>query len=274
MAKKKGGKTTKKKENISFVNVDSSLTGGVKDDYEVFDIEKDGKEKNIIQPLKESEKPASKEQIKKENKILKKAVIVMMGAVLLFFIFYAVMYFSRVIEYKGVKFELDKATLVGKTLYRTSVPVIFNGTEATYSFWLRNDPRVLEKIVPVDGDIVFRNNIVLNVTTENLFCDGDWNLALGNLIKLNIFGINVLAWNKSANYTPEEAYMFVSINEGNKTEIKEDNGFKILIGGQEVNRGLKNNYKMNIANCEVLPAAERFLLEAFVKYNKIAEANK
>ena len=69
--------------------------------------------------------------------------------------------------------------------YKTALPVIYNEEIVPYNFYLRNDPRKLN--VPVNGRISFKNNMVLEVTTEELFCDGDWNLAIGNI--QNLYGI-------------------------------------------------------------------------------------
>ncbi len=62
---------------------------------EIFEIEKDGEKKTIEVYGKEEEKPSSKEQIKKENKIFRNVIIVMIGLVLMFLAVYIIIYFSK-----------------------------------------------------------------------------------------------------------------------------------------------------------------------------------
>jgi hypothetical protein len=134
------------------------------------------------------------------------------------------------------------------------VPVIYQGQEADYDFYLRNDPRKLDNKVPIVGDIVFRKNMVLNVTTENLFCNGYWNLALSNLYDLyNIMEVDVLIWKENENYSPEKDYMFVTFNEANVSEIRKE----------------KNVYNLNVNNCEVLEVAERLMVETFRQFKEL-----
>jgi hypothetical protein len=261
MAKTKKKKSEKKAggKARSLVNVDASF-GNLKDKFEVFQVEKGEEKRDIVQSLRqEREEPVSKAQIKKENRTLKKIIILMIGCVIFFATVYLIAYFSKNIEYHGVRFEIDKDTLRGKTLYRTTVPVIYNDSKAMYNFYLRTDPRKTETVVSVYGDIDFRQNMVLDVTTEELFCDGDWNIAIGNLLKLDIFGINITARNESQIYKPEKDFMFMTINKENKTEIKQIDAV---------------HYEMNVANCEILPATERLMMEAFVKYKKVEKGSR
>ena len=135
------------------------------------------------------------------------------------------------------------------------MPVVYQGKDTDYNFYLRNDPRKIESGVPLDGEIIFRKNMVLNVTTENLFCDGDWSLAIGNMQNLyGIMGISLLVWNESVEYLPVQDYMFVTFNEANVTEIKEKSG---------------NSYELNVNDCEVLAVAERLMVETFLQFKEL-----
>jgi len=155
----------------------------------------------------------------------------------------------RHFEYEEIKFDVVKEGDI--IFYRTSIPVIYNGKEVPYNFYLRNDPRKLN--IPVYGEINFKENMVLEVTTEELFCEGDWNLAMRNLINLyELLGINVV---KDENSTCDEQgrYMFVRIQESNETNIEQ---FGPVC------------YNLNVNNCEILKIAEQLMIETLIKFNK------
>ncbi len=226
---------------------------------EIFEVEKDGKEKIIQTHISQEEKPASPEQVKKERKLFWNVIIVMAGFALMFFVVYMVINSMRHFDIEGINFEVVKEGQL--TLYKTSIPVTYQATgtgqvvNADYNFFLRNDPRTLESKVPIAGNITFRKNLVLDVTTESLYCGGDWPIGLVNTQNLyNLLGMNVLANNRSLKYEPFADYMFLNINLGNKTEIRQVSG---------------NTYEMDVANCEVLPAFERLMLETFIRNKEL-----
>ncbi len=205
----------------------------------------------------------TKNEINEQNKTLKKVFIgvgVFIGVILLCVWFInSVRYF----EYEDVKFSVIKEGEL--ILYNTALPVytqtgvslsgqsILTERVGDYNFYLRNDPRKLEYI-PFNGEILFRENMVLDVTTEELFCEGDWSLAIGNIQRLYpLVGINLLVKNESATYKPENEHMFITINKRNQTEIKQLDEF---------------NYEINVNICEILKATEKFMVETFVKIAK------
>lgn len=214
--------------------------------------------------IEEKSKEVSGEQIKKENKILKNFFIVVGFIVIAFIAAWFLFNYTQHFDYKGVRFDIDTNEIKGVTLYRTSIPVYTTTpatgkvTSANYNFWLRNDPRNLEKEIPMTRDVIFRKNIVLDLTDKNLSCNslGDWNLGLATLTKFNLFNINVTVKDKKVKYKPSGDYMFMTIdNKANVTEIKQLN---------------ETAYKMSIKNCdELLPSAERFLVEGITKYKEL-----
>ena len=190
---------------------------------------------------------------KEQQKILRNTLLFIGVVFAGFVLFFAVTSYLNHFEYNGVKFEISKNEVKGQTLYKTSIPVMYDGEERDYLFYLREDPRELEIKVPLNDDIVFRKNLLLDVTTENLFCEGDWNYFQLQLKNIEIFDIKLFAKNKSLNYTPERDYMFLTINEANKTEVNN-------VGG--------NAYDANVSNCEIASVADRVLLEAIIKNNQ------
>ena len=191
---------------------------------------------------------------KEQNKVLKN-VLIFIGVVFAgFVIYFIILSYLNHFEYSGVKFEISKNEVKGQTLYRTSIPIIYNGEERDYNFYLREDPRQLETKVPMPKQFVFRKNLILDVTTENLFCGGDWNYFQLQLQNLGIFDIGLWAKNSTMKYEPAQNYMFITINEANQTEISSTGG---------------NSYEANVSSCEIASVADRLLLEAIVKNNEM-----
>jgi hypothetical protein len=194
-----------------------------------------------------------KKEMKKHEKILKNIFITLGVLVVLFVGVYFFIGSTKHFEYRGVGFSIVDEIAP----YMVSVPVRYQDgvtgevVSADYNIYLRKDPRKLEDVF-VDGEIVFRPNMVISIDDEKLFCDGDRIIAIGNLQKLNLFGIDMIAKNESEIklYIPQSEYMFLEIKEGNETSIIQKNG---------------NRYEMNVADCEILEATERLMLEAFVQ---------
>jgi hypothetical protein len=218
---------------------------------EIFEVEKNGKEKIVEAHGMEEEKPESKDQVKKEKKIFMIVILVMVGLAALFAATYFISDSFNHMEIEGVKFTLDKATMAGKTLYKTSLPVTFNGSRADYNFWLRGNPKKTNEI-PFNGSLLIMKDMVLN-QTENFKCDGDGIIGVANLLKLySVLDVNVIA-DKNATCDIQERYVFVNIKAGNETRIEQTG---------------KTCYEIQVKDCEILPATERFMLETFVKANE------
>jgi len=213
----------------------------------VFEVEKDGREKIVESCADVEEKPAGEKQIKEQNKILRN-ILIGVGIFVLFFI--VGFYFTASVknfEYNNMKFDIVKEKKI--TFYHTSFPMTYeSGEKAIYNLFLRKDPRKLNEI-PFEGDFVPSEMIVVN-SSENFNCDGDGVIAIANFNNIfNALGTQVVN-DPNASCDKYGRYIYINLQKGDKTEIKN-------IG--------KNCYNLNINNCEVLDATERFLLEA-LKY--------
>jgi hypothetical protein len=218
---------------------------------EIFEVEKDGKEKIVETHGIEEEKPVTKDQINKEKKIFLIIILTMVGFALLFIATYVIINLSNQIEVEGVKFLMDKTTMSGKTLYKTSLPVTYNQSKATYNFYLRGNPKQTIKI-PFEGNLLMLGNMVLN-QTENFNCDGDGIIGIANVLNLyNVLGVKVIA-DKNATCDSIGRYMFLNIKSGNETKI-EQTGISC--------------YEIQVKDCEILPATERFMLETLIETHK------
>jgi hypothetical protein len=221
--------------------------------HEIYEIDKNEKKKIVETKGIIKEEKVKKKEISKENRVLRN-ILICIGIVLLIFIFVFFMRGSASkFKYGGMQF---KAVTEGKLLfYRTSFPVLVNKTVDAYNLYFRNDPRKLKKEVPFNGTINLRNFLVLNTTTDNLFCNGDWNLAIGNMQNLKIFNIKVVK-DENASCSPTGDYMFVQIEEGNQTKIEQYG---------------PSCYKLTVHNCEILPVTERFMIDIIAKYKELSK---
>lgn len=187
----------------------------------------------------------------KENKLLLKILLVIGFFFIAILVAFFIMRTSTRPDYNGVTFNVVQEGEL--TFYQTAFNVIYKGKPTVYNFYLRNNPKELKKNVPFDGEIELRNIMVLNSTTENLFCDGDWNLAIGNLLNLNIFNIDIMR-DENASCSSEGDYMFVQIEEGEETKVEQFG---------------PSCYKLVVSDCEILPATERFMIEVFSEVNTL-----
>jgi hypothetical protein len=201
--------------------------------------------------IKESE---NKKSIAKKNNKTLRNILVFIGVFLLVFVMaFVIIGIKNKPDYKGVTFNVIKEGEL--TFYQTAFNVLYKGKPATYNIYLRNNPKELAKEVPFNGELNLKNILVLNTTTENLFCGGDWSLAMGNLQNLEIFNIKIMK-DENASCDSEGRYMFVRIEEGNETKIEQYG---------------PSCYKLIVSDCEILPATERFMIEIFSKVDSMLD---
>jgi hypothetical protein len=245
----KNKKSSKKKGET---NAEASSSGRKKGKrfYEIFKV---GKKQKIIKVEGvEPEKKVSKNQIKEENKILKNIFMLIGGVIILILIGYLIIDNMKNFEYKGVSFKTVKFCDVEPCLilYQTTFPVISDGKNADYNIYLRNDPRKLDSII-FNGKMNLFGDMVIN-STGDFSCDGDGIIAVANMVNFyELLGTNIFK-NETLGCNNQDKYTFVQILEGNETKI-EQIGFSC--------------YNIEINNCEILEATERFMIESFIKVN-------
>jgi hypothetical protein len=209
------------------------------------------KKKKTKKELQKEKRIRKKEQIKSEDKILKNffmgigIVIVIIVSIIL------ILNATKNFEYEGVKFRIVReGNLI---LYKTSLPITYQGKKISYNFYLRNDPRNLGKNIPFEGEVRLTKNLVIN-STEGFNCNGDGIIAIGNLQMLyKLSGIKVIK-DENATCDAEGRYAFIQLQAGNETSIEK---FGPIC------------YNVNINNCEILKALERLMLEYFIEINKL-----
>lgn len=236
MAKQKKGVKKAKRSEKKFEEIKEEVCN-------VFEVEKDGKEKIVEGCAEVEEKPAGEKQVKEQNKILRN-VLIGIGIFILFFVIG--FYFTASVknfEYNNIKFNIVKEGKI--VFYHTSFPITYDsGEKAIYNLFLRKDPRKIGEI-PFGGELSNLEMLVIN-SSENFNCDGDGVIAIANFQQiLNALGTKVVN-DPKANCDKYGRYNFVNMQRGDKTEIKS-------VG--------KNCYVLAINNCEILDVTERFLLE-------------
>ena len=213
--------------------------------------EKKVKKKRGKRKKEDIEKKISrKKEIESQNRILKNFLIGIGIVIIAGFLVFLLINQAKTFEYEGVKFKIVKEGDL--TLYRTSLPVIYQGKEIPYNFYFRNDPRELEKI-PFNGEINLKEILVIN-STESFNCNGDGIIAVANLLNLyKISGIEVIK-DENATCDPEGRYAFIQLQAGNETSIEKFG---------------PACYNVNINNCEILKAIERLMIESLIEINKL-----
>jgi len=198
---------------------------------------------------KKAEKTLKQIQIEYENKLLRN-IFIGIGIVIVLSLL-AMWFYNNmnIFEYKGVEFE---RVLEGDIIfYRTSLPVIHEGKNADYNFYIRNDPRDLDKI-PFTGQLQIMEEMVVH-STDDFHCDGYGIIAIANLAKLyDIIGTKVIR-DENATCDPFGRYVYLNIQPGNETRIEHQ---------------WPRCYNIYIKDCEILEGTEKFMVETFVEVNK------
>lgn len=192
-----------------------------------------------------------KKQQKYQERVLKKTFIWLAVAIVAFLLFFFISGEIKKIRYGGLTFETIKEGQL--TFYKTTLPFYKNNTKvADYNFYLRTNPNELKNIA-FNGNISVKKRVVFN-PTDKFNCDGDGVIAVANVVQ-NIYGYLNASVIRDENATCDSLgrYTLVNLKEANVTEINQ-------IGN--------SCYEINIANCEVLKATERYMLEALVKINE------
>lgn len=241
MAKETKKDTTKKGKAEK---KDSKLTASEKKEI-IEDIKK--AEDNIEKEEKKEEKTEkpSKEQIKSENRTL---AIVLGVLLLLAAAFVGYLIFSsnaKSFTYNGVGYTLSPS---GKLMfYETTIPVVQNGKKTNYPVYIQNDPRKLESEVPFNGSLYIRPAMAVNYS-NGISCDGFGSVAIANLFNLyQTMGVKTV-YDPNATCDSQRRYVYVNIKTSNETSIQED---------------APACYTINVADCNVLPAVERYMTETF-----------
>ena len=224
---------------------------------EIFEIEKNGKEEIVESQgtIEKDDKP-SKEQIKKENEILRNILIVV-GILVLFFVGILVgSKFLKGFSFEGERWDTIKAGQI--TFYHTEFPVYENGTHvANHNVYFRNDPRKLERDILFEGDFYLTKMLVVQ-GLDNFSCTG-YGVASEDAFEqvLNAWGTDVM-YDPEAECDDQGRYNLVRLEADNSTWIES------LSPTCQV---------MHIKDCEVYQAKERYLVQQFIYLNELKKSS-
>ncbi|MEK6819699.1 MAG: hypothetical protein AABY03_00685 [Nanoarchaeota archaeon] len=238
----------RKKENKEKDFDDLQAHSEKEESVEIFEVDKNGREEIIETKNTEilNEIP-SQMQVANENKTLRNIfiTIVLLSASFLIGWFFMS---NNDFEYKGITFEVVKEIAP----YRTSIPVLYQGIETDYNFYLRNDPRELEKI-NFDGNLNLKPFMVVNAT-DSLKCNGDGIISIANIANLyQIIGTQVIK-DQNATCNQNGTYMFLNLVEANESRIEQYG---------------PSCYQLSVSNCDVLKVTEKFMVETLAKVEKL-----
>lgn len=173
-------------------------------------------------------------------------------------------------DYEGLDFKKEmfgnipiyKHTYLTEKFVTTAGNVIGTGKARTVTLQLRNDPRELEDI-PVEGRIEFlereKRIYITFDSSEGLLCDYSPIAAhqLSLFLKQNAYNVKAGTSDEEASQERELDYITCE-NRPERMVISFVSGDETTIERQD------NCYTITVANCEILPAAEKFIIQALV----------
>jgi hypothetical protein len=209
------------------------------------------KEKNSSDVNQTEKKEIIKKEnaVEKNNWILGTILTILILLILSVFMIYSIIESKKSFKYEGVEFNIIQEGEL--TFYNVQVPIYSRKTEEKlrdYNFYLRTDPRKLEKI-EFDDEFTLMKLMAINYS-ENIDCGGYGLIALTNLIEIHeLIGIKVVI-DKNATCDSEGRYTFLNIKKSNENKIEK-------IG--------QNCYNLYINDCDIFPTTERVMIETFAK---------
>jgi len=218
---------------------------------ETFETEgKDGKieYKTLCGAIEQSH--ASREEVKRHKKILKWVLFAIGVIILMLIIWMTVSYFKSHFQYRGITGDVVQEGQI--TFYRTKFPTMYKGVLTDYNFYIRNDPRELDKEIPFTGEMVLKPKMAIE--SEGFTCNGDGVIAVANMVQFFSFVGTEIVKDPSAQCDAQGRYGLISLRSSKD-------------GKTSVEQFGPACYYINIANCEVLKGTERFMTEAFVYVN-------
>lgn len=222
----------------------------------------DGKEEKID----DSKSAESKARRKKNgDRLLIGIIAVMVFLIAVVFIVNWAVHKPNYIVYDGLKFTIEKQGNIPIYHY-WYLYVNHQNTQIKYNLYLRNDPRKLD--VPVEGDIAYPagktvyvgiNNTGFETCEDNSLSMG----ILGSFLRDNgiefkpgvmdqkqaqTLNMSLITCNKNV------TNMFILVNSGNETKITRDG----------------NCYTINIANCDLVKAVEKWEVQSIIDARNFA----
>jgi len=218
------------------------------------------------QVKKHAEKEVNKENKESHEKQIRLVVFFMSVLIIVIFLVYFLIQESKKFEYDGLKFVKGKqGSLV---LYYSSLPISdINGKViGSLPFYLREDPRNLERI-SIDGEIRVGKEVILSATPEILKCDDGLLAATTLSMNLGKLGIKAIGATTNKTYAEENNMTYADydtcLNTNYTTLLFKE-------GGNSKIRHVDNCYILDTANCEIMNVTERFIVGLYSRLMGVA----
>jgi len=210
------------------------------------------KKKEIKKKLgkKENKKKVIKSKEDSSSKLILTVIVLCAIVLILILVWKGISTQVKFHEYGGVEYEtVSYGDLI---LQQTAIEVMHEGKLTPYNFYLRTPIKKLKEI-SFDASDTFEIMKIMGFRLESEFdCDGDQTIAIANLVSLNTqIGAQAVV---DPDAPCDERYNLFIFEEGDKTEIIEIS---------------PKCYSVKVANCEILPATEKIMVEIFSKYNQL-----
>jgi len=224
---------------------------------------------------KASDKKIIDKNKNKYDKQTKFAIIIMFLLIVSVLAGHWIIQESNKFEYKDLEFyRTDEGGLI---VYRSLLGYATAGGETVpFVLKLRNSPKELEKI-PINANITLdKKKVVLSLSPEIANCSNTTRSIMDASITFKAFGREVSAATTDEDFHEENDVPLIDcgdsvdknviiIKEGIKTRIKEDKtevtNIIITSSGRRTEIKNRNCYIIEVANCEIQEAYERFILD-------------
>jgi hypothetical protein len=201
---------------------------------------------------------AEQDRKAKREKEVKIAVFCMLFVIIAFFVFLKIYKDINKFEYKGLIFEKQKFGKID--IYLTKINIYREDGNFLYSLYLRNDPRKIESI-PFNADIVFKKQAIGGFDPKVETCPDASLAAMEVGSFLSSLGIKVRGATTDENISKATGKTLASCeNAKNITIILFKTANETKIYQQD-----KNCYIVDVANCKILEASERFILASILQ---------
>lgn len=210
----------------------------------------------------------------KNNKDLVWIIAGMIGLIVLFLAFYFIFQSSNKFKFEGLTFTKERYS--GNIfVYHYYYSFDDNNAVNYFNLYLRLDPRKQKVIVDKNALIGYEKlkHIYINVNSSGLGKCEDSSMALGSLSSF-FAGNHLTAWgttqdqaeanrtnirfNITCENTPER--VVINVHEGNETRI-------------DIAKKGRLCYDISVANCQILAAIERFMIESLVDAKNVSSQN-
>jgi len=211
---------------------------------------------------KEEKIEVKKPELGKEKEVELKLIFgIMIGLIVLLLGIYFIMSELNKVEYKGLAFAKERFGEI--PVYRYSY--FFNDNQGQlikYNLFLRNDPRT--NTVPIEGEIALGGNIYISINSTGLNDCKESSIAVASLAAFIINNqLTLVAGTPDLEESKANNVSHITC------EIYQNNPVILIQAGEETKIVRENNcYRINVANCDINPAIEKFEVQTIIDAKK------